>query len=97
MVITRPSTLEPDTRAMLGRRFVSLHTFDKGLTVAARKANWSRGSFDAVQSSEEWSVWAPRGLDEAAHEQMRVRLQALTFSRDGVVPFDPACPSIEEF
>ena len=27
---------------------------------------------------------------------MRLCLQALTFSRDGVVPFDPACPSIEE-
>ena len=96
VVVTRPSTLAPDTSAMLARRFTSVYTFEKGLTVASKKANWSRGSFDAIKSSEEWTVWAPRALDGVAREQMRERLEAMTFSRDGTVHFDPNCPSIEE-
>lgn len=95
-VVTRPNTLEPDTAAMLARRFLELHTFEKGSMVVARKGNWSRGAFDAIQSREAWTVWAPRGLDEVDQAQMRDFLSAVVFSRDGVVPFDPACPSARE-
>lgn len=96
LVVTRPSTLETDSRAMLDRRYTPVHVFATGSIVAAKKANWSRGAFDAVQSSEAWTVWAPKGLGAEACAQMRGRLEAMRLSRDGVVPCDPACPSMGE-
>ncbi|NBO64558.1 MAG: hypothetical protein EBU88_06900 [Acidobacteria bacterium] len=96
LVVTRPSTLERDTEAMLGRRYTQLHTIPKGSIVVARKGNWSSGAFHAVQSSEDWSVWAPASLPESERLELRERLTMLVFSRDGLVPFDPACPSMRE-
>ena len=81
---------------MLGRRFVPIHIFEKGAVVASKKANWARGAFDAIQSTEEWTVWGPRGLVEADRTHMSKNLASLAFSRDGVVPFEPACPSMAE-
>lgn len=92
IVVTRHSTLERDTEAMLGRRYIQLHTIPKGSVVAARKGNWSSGASHAVQSAEDWSVWVPNNLAETERTELRQRLSILVFSRDGLVPFDPACP-----
>jgi len=41
-VVTRRSTLEQDTSALLARLFIPFYTFKKGSTVAAKKANWQQ-------------------------------------------------------
>ncbi len=64
IVVTRHSTLEQDTEAMLSRRYIQLHTIPKGSVVAARKGNWSSGASHAVKSAEDWSVWVPNNLAE---------------------------------
>ena len=94
LVVTRRSTLELDTAAMLERRFTCLYTYPKGSVVAARKMNWANGGFHAVQSSEDWAVWIPRGFVGA--ETLRAHLAAIQLTRDGVVPFDLECPSMTE-
>ena len=94
LVVTRRSTLELDTAAMLERRFTCLYTYPKGSVVAARKMNWANGGFHAVQSSEDWAVWIPRGFVGA--ETLRAHLAAIHLTRDGVVPFDLECPSMTE-
>jgi len=96
LVIARNSTMERDTSAMLARRFIQLHTFPSGSNVAAKKANWSRGAFDTVQSLEDWSFWVPRHLNQAISEEWRAALSSLTFTQEGIIPFDPSCPSLEE-
>ena len=94
IVVSRRSTLERDTAAMLDRRYACLHTFPKGSVVAARSSNWSNGGLQAIQSNEDWEVWVPKNYDEA--ETLRARLIATVLSRDGVLPFDPECPSMKE-
>ncbi len=37
-------------------------------------------------------MWAPNNLVEAERTELRLRLTILVFSRDGLIPFDPACP-----
>ena len=96
VVVTRPSTLDKDTHAMLERRYIRIHVFPRASLVVAKKANWSLGAFTAIQSSEEWTIWAPKSLSENAVDQLRQALGALTFSKDGLVPFDSACPSMTE-
>jgi hypothetical protein len=81
---------------MLGRRYTQLHTISKGFIAVARKGNWSSGAFHAVQSSEDWSVWAPASLPDSVRLELRERLTKLVFSSDGLVPFDPACPSMRD-
>jgi hypothetical protein len=93
LVVTRPSTLQRDTETMLGRRNTQIHTIPKGSIVVARKGNWSSGAFHAVQSSEDWSVWAPASLPESVRLELREHLTMLVFSRDGLV----ACPPMREF
>jgi hypothetical protein len=96
IVISRQSTLESDTTAMLERRFVQLHTFQKGSLAAARKGNWCSGAFDATQTSEEWVVWVPKRLSVSVQLEISQKLASLVFTRDGCVPLDPACPSFKE-
>ncbi len=82
IVVTKHSTLERDTEAMLGRRFIQLHTIPKGSVVAAKKGNWSSGASHVVQSAEDWSVWVPNNLAEAERSELRQRLSILVFSRE---------------
>ncbi len=96
LVLTRPSTLEKDTTAMLSRRFTQIHTIIKGCYVAAKKGNWSRGAFHAIQSLQDWTLWAPKQLESSIREDWRLAISGLTFSREGIVAFDPTCPSLEE-
>jgi Txe/YoeB family toxin of Txe-Axe toxin-antitoxin module len=60
LLLTRPSMLEKDTTAMLSRRFTQIHTIMKGFYVTAKKGNWSRGVFHAIQSLQDWTLWAPK-------------------------------------
>ncbi len=62
--------------------------FKKGTKVAASKGSSSTGKLRAIQSLEDWCVWASKaatqtGLDTAGPEQgHRLMQQAVTPSRD---------------
>jgi hypothetical protein len=96
LVVTIPSTLDKDTQAMLDLKYIRIHVFPRASLVLAKEANWSLGVFTAIQSSAAWTIWAPKTLSEIAVDQFRHRIEALTFSKDGLVPFDSACPSMTE-
>ena len=96
LVLTREKTLEAASKGMLEKRFQVAHTFPKGSIVAAKKGNWSTGEPRAVQTAEDWTLWIPREIERATLLEVRGRLAALTFTRDGVTPFDPSCPSVHE-
>ena len=96
LVVTIPSTLDKDTQAMLDLKYIRIHVFPRASLLVAKKANRSLGAFSAIQSSEEWTIWAPKSLSEIVADQLRHGLEALTFSKDGLVPFDSACPSMTE-
>ena len=96
LVLTRASSLEKDSAALLSGRYLAIHTFAKGSLVAARKGSWSTGAPGAVQSAEDWTVWVSKSTAEAERSALAECLSSLAFSKDGVVPFDPSCPSVRE-
>ncbi len=63
------------------RRYMQLHTIPEGFIVACH----------AMQFAEDWSVWVHNNFAEAERTVLRQSLTTLIFSRDGLVPFDPAC------
>jgi ribonuclease HI len=89
--LTRTSTLDPQVKVRLVEEANPVHVFGRGTRAAAARGSWRKGILRATKASEGWTLWA--SLEAVAGRQRRaelkLRLQNLRLTADGVDPSDP--------
>jgi hypothetical protein len=68
--------------------------YQREALVAASKGSFRSGSLKAIQSKEDWVLWASKAL--GTKRSLKRRADSIRLSADGVVPLDLACPSSRE-
>jgi ribonuclease HI len=95
VVLTRRSTLDPRLARFLQHRAHPIFIVVKGSHVVASKGSWSTGSLRSNRCKEAWTVWASQAHQDHLAE-MQMRLEGLSFTKDGAVPLHLSCPSARE-
>jgi ribonuclease HI len=92
--VTRRSTLERSIRRVLECNGEVITVYQREALVAASKGSFRSGSLKAIQSKEDWVLWASKAL--GTKRSLKRRADSIRLSADGVVPLDLACPSSRE-
>ena len=61
---------------------------------SGQQGSFRSGSLKAIQSKEDWVLWASKAL--GTKRSLKRRADSIRLSADGVVPLDLACPSSRE-
>ena len=95
--LTRGSTLDHRTKALLSSLGVVLRVFRRGTRAAAAKGCWRLAKLKTVRTAQDWTLWSSRAArSEASQEQQKLRLSSIRLTEDGVVAPDLSCPSARE-
>ena len=99
--LTRRATLDRTVKQGMERAGQVVTVYKKGSRVAACKGSFRTGQLRAIQSNEDWCVWASRaaigtGAQEDLVRRLKQRLDSILLTADGVVPLDLACLSSRE-
>ncbi len=96
--LTRGSTLDHRTKALLSSLGVVLKVFRRGTRAAAAKGSWRLAKLKTVRTAQDWTLWSSRAAagSETSQEQQKLRLVNLRLTEDGVVTVDLSCPSARE-
>ncbi len=92
--MTRRSTLERSIRRVLECNGEVITVYQREALVAASKGSFRSGSLKAIQSKEDWVLWANKAL--GTKRPLRRRANSISLSANEVVPLDLACPSLRE-
>jgi len=99
--LTRRATLDRTVKQGMERAGQVVTVYKKGSRVAACKGSFRTGQLRAIQSSEDWCIWASRaaigtGVQEEAVRKLKRQLDSIRLTADGVVSLDLACLSSRE-
>jgi ribonuclease HI len=99
--LTRRATLDRTVKQGMERTGQVITVYKKGSRVAACKGSFRTGQLRAIQSTEDWCVWASRaaigtGTQEERVRGLKRRLDSIRLTADGVVPLDLTCLSSRE-
>jgi hypothetical protein len=99
--LTRRATLDRTFKQGMERAGQVITVYKKGSRVAACKGSFRTGQLRAIQSTEDWCVWASRaaigtGIQEEVVRGLKQRLDSIRLTgvtSDGVIPLDLTCLS----
>jgi ribonuclease HI len=89
--LTRTSTLDPQVKARLVAEANPVHVFSRGTRAAAARGSWRKGILRATKTAEGWTLWASSAAvaGRQRRAELKLRLQNLRLTADGVDPSDP--------
>ena len=97
--LTRRTTLTPLTKRALEGNGRVVTVYKREALVAASKDSFRSGRLRAIQSKEDWVLWASTAALRAQRDQFAIvkrRADSIRLTADGVVPLDLTCPSSRE-
>ena len=89
-VVARRAALDNSTKQMLTKVGRVITVFKRGARVAACKGSFSAGKLRAIQSKDDWCIWASTAAQRQQPTQgsLKGAIDDICLTADGVVPLD---------
>jgi len=97
-VVVRRATLDHKAKQTLAKIGRVITVFKRGSRVAACKGSFRAGKLKAIQSKDDWSIWASTAAlrQQPTKDSLKAAIDAICLTADGVVPLDLGHPSSRE-